>query len=300
MAQVLDCSYSYPGAQAIADYGAAGTIRYLSWQSSKNWHPDQIQSHQDQGLAVGAVWETTASRANAGWQAGNDDAGHANDQADALGWPADRPLYYAVDSDSWAWAVRPYFEGAVSRGRRPVGIYAQYDIIESLVGGGLLQWGWQTAAWSGNGSGSGGSIQGRRLSQHACLFQRVGYVLNQTCDANDILKPDWGQWGAGTEQPTVRIPETMHRLVMTDIRGPDGATLDNGPSWLLTGGFKRWLPSTAYYDILHQAAVDLDPFAEVIDVGHQSHGSRFIALLDLATLQSPDSTPQSVGGNAPG
>lgn len=74
---------------------------------------------------------------------------------------------------------------------RPVGIYGSYRIIEAFTD---LPFRWQCAAWSGNGQGTGGSIQGRRLSQHAHLFQRVGYVLNDTCDVNDLLAADWGGW----------------------------------------------------------------------------------------------------------
>lgn len=300
MRVVLDCSYSYPGAARAADYGAVGMIRYLSHESGKNWSAGQVADCQAHGLGLGAVWETTASRAAQGSAAGHVDAEEANAQADALGWPADRPLYYAVDFDARADQVRGYFEGAARRGGRPVGVYGSYSVIEGVVGGGTSGWGWQCAAWSGSiwqvGEGSGGQIDGRRLSAHAVLFQRVAYVLGGSCDENFVLAADWGQWGAGAEEPEQEDTD-MKRLIVTDVR--NGVP---GPSWLLTGDRKRWLPNVGYYDLLSQAAADHDAARDgaIVNVGQVGAGHWAVALLDLAELEAPEATPQSLGGAAAG
>lgn len=197
--QVVDYSWGRVGggdlshAQAVASSGFVGAMRYLCYPQDgiKRLSPFEVAALHTNGLAIGLVWETTADRAGAGTAAGQQDATEANRQADQLGWPADRPIYYAVDFQASAGAVRPYFAGAQSVGGRPVGIYGHYDLIETFS---YLPFRWQCAAWSGNGSGSGGSIQGRRVSQYAQLYQRLGYVLGDTCDANDVLAPDWGGW----------------------------------------------------------------------------------------------------------
>src|SRR5690606_12653640 len=44
----------------------------------------------------------------------------------------------------------------------------------------------------GDGWGTGGSIEGRRVSAHARIFQRATPVMGGQCDANDVLQPDWG------------------------------------------------------------------------------------------------------------
>src|SRR4029077_5277549 len=69
--------------------------------------------------------------------------------------------------------------------------YGTYDYIEHRGSG------WQCAAWSGNGPGSGGSIEGRRVSSKARLFQRVSQGLGSRCDVNEVLSPNWFQAGAG-------------------------------------------------------------------------------------------------------
>lgn len=195
MPQVVDYSWARPTPQLIRDSGYVGAVRYLSYDPSKNLSPIERDALFTAGLAVGLVWETTASRALGGGPAGAEDAAEAERQADALGWPGDRPLYYAVDFDAVAGGpVTDYFHGATGAARRPVGIYGSYGIVEGIVGSGLVAWGWQAAAWSGGGQGTGGSIEGRRVSAHARLFQRATPVLGGLCDANDVLRPDWGGW----------------------------------------------------------------------------------------------------------
>jgi peptidoglycan hydrolase-like protein with peptidoglycan-binding domain len=191
--QVVDYSWERPSPQLIRDSGYVGAIRYLSYEASKNlsqWERDALWAS---GLAVALVWETTARRPESGFGGGQQDAAEANDQADGLGWPGDRPIYYAVDFQTGpGGAVTDYFHGCNSVGRRPVGVYGTYDVIEGLVGGGIVPWGWQCAAWSGDGWGTGGSIGGRRVSTHARLFQHPVTVMGGMCDANDILQDDWG------------------------------------------------------------------------------------------------------------
>jgi len=202
MADVYDWSWGRVGgsnashALAVKNDGAVGAIRYFCWPSdgAKRLSVQELAALHQVRLPVAPVWETYASRAGDGWSAGVEDALAADAQADALGFPADRPIYYAVDFQAYPSQVLPYFLGVASIARRPWGVYGHYDIIETMVQ--YTPWLWQCAAWSGVGSGSGGSIQGRRLSKHALLFQRVGYVLNGTCDANNVvaLSNDWGGW----------------------------------------------------------------------------------------------------------
>jgi hypothetical protein len=207
MLQVVDYSWARPTPQSIHDAGYFGAIRYLSPDPSKNLSPAERDALWAAGLAVGLVWESTAARPAGGWGAGVEDAQRANDQADWLAWPGDRPLYYAVDYDTGPeGAVTDYFNGANSVGRRPVGAYGSYRVIEGLVGGGTLGWGWQCAAWSGDGWGTGGSIEGRRVSIHARIYQRATPVMGGQCDANDVLQPDWGGWAPAPD------PEVMQAI----------------------------------------------------------------------------------------
>lgn len=222
MLQVVDYSWARPTPQAIRDFGYVGAIRYLSYDASKNLSIAERDALWAAGLAIGLVWETTASRAGAGHGAGVEDAREANRQADWLQWPGDRPLYYAVDYDTGPEAVSAYFHGANSVGGRPVGVYGSYRVIEGIVGGGISPWGWQCAAWSGDGWGTGGSIQGRRVSVHARIFQLAGQVMGGQCDANDVLQPDWGGWApAPTPEDMLRIRAEIDAAMTQVLRQGD-------------------------------------------------------------------------------
>lgn len=221
MAQVVDYSYAHPTASTIADAGYVGAMRYLGWDYGKGARcisPSERDRLFSAGLNLGLVWETTANMTLRGSAGGVTDGQEANRLADSLGYPKDRPIFYAVDFDavgSQVETIREYMEAAATTGR-PVGVYGKYDIVEYFGKRGY-KWLWQCAAWSGFGSGSGGSAyspadggRGRRLSSFSCLYQHVGYVLGNTCDFNDVLKDDWGQWkysGATTTTPTPSLPQ---------------------------------------------------------------------------------------------
>ena len=217
MPEVVDYSWGRVGgnnashAQAVAAAGYVGAMRYLCYPGAgiKQLRADEVAALHANGLAVGVVWETTASRAGDGFAAGQADAQEANRQADAIGFPADRPIYYAVDFDTSADVVRPYFDGARAAGGRPVGVYGSFRVVEGLD----LDWVWQCAAWS----------YGKR-SGKARLFQKVGYVLGQTCDENDVLADDWGGWHPDHPTPTpededvTTLPEVQQEFANQDAR----------------------------------------------------------------------------------
>lgn len=208
MLQVVDYSWARPSPQLIRDTGYVGALRYLSHDPSKNLSPVERDALFAAGLGVGLIWETTARRPSGGFAAGAEDVHHAEAQADRLGWPGDRPLYYAVDFDTGPdGAVTEYFHGINSGARRPTGCYGSYRVIEGIVGGGIAAWGWQCAAWSGDGWGTGGSIGGRRVSIHARLFQHPVPIMGGACDANDVLAGDldWGGWLPQVDPDELRI-----------------------------------------------------------------------------------------------
>lgn len=242
MTQVVDYSWGRVGgndashAQAIADAGYVGAIRYLADRiDAKHVSRGELAQLWGRGLAVGLVWENGAADALGGYQAGRAHAERACRKADDLSFPRHRPIYYAVDTDTTWTYVAAYFDGVCDYHEaigRPVGIYGSYSIIESARNDeARITFHWQCAAWSGNGTGTGGSIQGRRVSIHAELFQRFGYVLSDTCDANDVLGTainlfaDWGGYNPSHEYPTptpgdteVDIAELRQELVNQDTR----------------------------------------------------------------------------------
>ncbi len=239
MSQVVDYSWARPNPAAIAAAGYIGAVRYLATDDPANagkiLRQPELAALHAAGLAVAVVWETTANRAGEGYAPGAGDAQAADRMADTLGWPADRPIYYAVDFQASPGQVDAYFQGVASAARRPWGVYGHYGIIEAYAG--RTRYLWQCAAWSGQGAGTGGSIDGRRLSAHAVLYQRVGYVLGDTCDANDVLAPDWGGWHPNLT-PTVEddMPYSEDDLVRIVGRAIDEARVARQPAQVTLDG----------------------------------------------------------------
>jgi Peptidase family M23/Rv2525c-like, glycoside hydrolase-like domain len=150
------------------------------------------------GLKLALVWETTAARAGADFEAGVA-AKAAEAQADALGYPADAVIFYAVDYETTPTVVTPYFTGINSVAKRPVGVYGGVKIIDGLVGT-LANYGWQTIAWSAG-----------KVSAKACLLQNV---FKGDYDTSKVLGPfpAWNKAAPEPEPEPVRVPVTTGKL----------------------------------------------------------------------------------------
>lgn len=198
MGDVVDYSWARPAPSELRRRGYTGAIRYLSHETGKNLSARERDALWAEGIACGLVWESSAGRPLDGFAAGADDAREANRQADALGWPDWVPLAYAVDFDPTGrlGTITGYFQGVLSAGGRPVGVYGAYALMESLAQlshqGRRIECYWQCAGWSGSGEGSGGTIRlddgsRRRVSRHACLYQDIAETRHAGEDHNHVL-----------------------------------------------------------------------------------------------------------------
>jgi hypothetical protein len=194
-----DHSWGRPGAQAIKDAGYLGVMRYLGDPANgRNISKPELDSYHAIGLRVGLVWESAANHVLTGFTGGTADGPDANYWADQIGVPEDHLIIgTTVDFDATLDQLRgpiaDYAKGFSRNSKRPQQPYGSYTTLETLCGElNLFPCGWQTAGWSGSGSGSGGSYlcgdgSYRRVSRYACMFQDIGYVLNDTSDHNGIL-----------------------------------------------------------------------------------------------------------------
>jgi hypothetical protein len=212
MTIVIDIAWDRPTVAQIQATGATGVLRYLSSDPTKNLTAAEVHDYHAAGLAVGTVWETTASRATQGYQAGIDDGNVADGQRQQVGLPADHPIYAAVDTDTdWA-SCADYFRGfAAVIGQQRTGVYGGFRVVEGAYGDGyrLL---WQTLAWSGG-----------QVSKHACLYQDGRTVLSGNADVNQVLAADWGQYPHPTPaEADVNLTDKMPSYA--GIKQPNGTT----------------------------------------------------------------------------
>lgn len=203
MAQAVDYSFSHPSPWEIVKAGYVGAIRYLGWDFGRGPRcisQAEYDALRNAGLAVDLVWETNADMVLRGAPGGAVDGAEAARLCRLLHHQFF--VYVAIDFDispaqmPTANAYLDAFMGAWN-----AEFYGKYTVIEAK------QTGWQCCAWSGVGSGSGGSLQGRRLSRHARLYQLLGYVMNNRCDANEVLGPR-GNYAIGTDAPVATKPAT--------------------------------------------------------------------------------------------
>lgn len=149
----IDFGWRTVSARAASDMGVQFVASYLSNDRSKNWTPAMINTYHAMGRGTICVWENAATRALAGYAAGRADASAALRQEQTLGVPVSAPIYFAVDFDETphqAGAVASYFRGINSiLGVARTGAYGGYGTIDRLFNSGLIQFGWQTYAWSG-------------------------------------------------------------------------------------------------------------------------------------------------------
>ena len=180
---VLDYSTARPSAAAIKASGYAGVIRYLSVAPNPKIIEDSERAaFEAAGLAYALVWETTAGRAAAGAGAGATDGARA--AAAAPWWPADRPIYAAVDYQAVGaqiTAAVDYVLAFAHTSGHPAGVYGSYYVVEAAAGRGV-PYRWQTLAWSDG-----------KISPRIQLLQTSGGTAFPDTDLNLVYAPDWGQ-----------------------------------------------------------------------------------------------------------
>jgi hypothetical protein len=201
MAEGVDYSFDKPGPAALQAAGKTFACLYVSDSASgKNMTPAEVRALHAAGIAVVAVYQTSR-----GFMIGSAaDGRHAATAGLALarscGMPADRPLYFALDTEpallsSADWSrVRAFCDGAAAvLGRGRVGVYGGLDAIERLVPD-AAPWGWQTRAWSVRDGAVVWSPKAH-IQQYDLGPSGLGFAaFGGTVDLDRSTRSDFGQW----------------------------------------------------------------------------------------------------------
>jgi hypothetical protein len=241
--KVADYSWARPGPTTLKNLGFVGIMRYLSYEPGKNLSAGERDSFHNAGLGIGLVWESTANRPIYGASAGAADGAVANQQANALGLPLDRPIYFAMDTDYRRAdfpVIAAYFRAAKERiGGRPIGAYIGADFIDWAKPAGVIDYGWIAGAfsWSHEFWKGGGTLP---YTPHANLIQLPQLILNGTVDENHTLKDDYGQWpfsGSSAWTPTGKTPEQIEEEELMAAKDEIIAAINNAVNTL--GGWEN-------------------------------------------------------------
>jgi hypothetical protein len=207
MSKVIDYSFSRPSVSALKSYGAIAVCRYLSWLPNgkclSKGEADQLIAG---GLSIVSNWEYRGSWADfsGGAASGRPHAVEASRQHLACGGPGGAPIYFSTDWDvtpSQMPTVADYYRGVASViGPPRVGAYGGYNVIKYLFDHNVIDWGWQTYAWSAG-----------RWDPRAQLRQvQNGITIGGAdCDRNESMTADFGQWEQKAAVPEVELKDPI-------------------------------------------------------------------------------------------
>lgn len=173
----VDYSFARPPLAEIKAAGYTAVGRYLGGTADKQLTRAEARRIHRKGLGIFLVFEGAANRALGGKTSGVLDAHSALTAANALGFPATCPIFFAVDFDATPDQVRAYFEGVKSILGDRSGVYGGIKITEGLRD--LIPYRWQTAAWSAG-----------QVDPEAHLYQRLQMTHPiGGCDEDVICHP---------------------------------------------------------------------------------------------------------------
>lgn len=188
-AQGIDFAWSCP-----SPIGHSFGISYFSPDLSKNWTRGCVNAYHAAHAATVPVYESGQFEAQAGFNAGFNDAFRARRQARGVGEPDNRPIPYAVDCDCAGRTLVSYFQGAdagtasILHVSHSVAVsltnaYGGYYQIRYLFNAGVVgHTNWQTYAWS----------VGQWLPPSIAPLEQ--YLNASAVDYDRALLPDYGQW----------------------------------------------------------------------------------------------------------
>lgn len=233
----LDFSWARPNPALIKSQGYDFVIRYVDFPgaSGKGLTKPEYDGYLAANFGVGLIFESTSGRALEGINAGIQDGMQCLVQAELLGWPEDKPYYFAVDFDATPAnfpAIDAYLTGAARAiGSSLIGVYGSYSVIEHCFSANTAAYFWQTYAWSGGA-----------ISTHHNIFQYQNGVnlsdgslvdLNTASNTNSgVLMP--------TQPSTLTVDELnnaiMAREALRALASGDYNTVQKALMVLRAGG----------------------------------------------------------------
>ncbi len=226
---ISGCDYSdaRPSPASLRSMGYHFVVRYLSGDpgGSKDLSASEAKSLTAAGLDIAVVWETTGTDARDGYNQGIGDAKGAKSEAESVGQPSSRPIYFAIDFDAEsgdAASIKEYFKGVASvLGLSRTGVYGGYYIVNDLLNAKLVTFAWQTYAWSYG-----------KWDSRAQLRQTQNGVDHDQLDADEAMAADFGQWGPNaptTAKYAAQFVKQSFPLASTALDMVEGQTI---PSYI--------------------------------------------------------------------
>jgi hypothetical protein len=171
--------------------------RYLVPSGWKRLTKEEAEAISAAGLQIVSVFETSASRALGGRNAGIADGTAAKQAAYTVGQPAGSRIYFAVDFDatpSQMGAVLDYIKAASEATPEFLtGVYGSAAVVEAAMSAGVCSGFWQTYAWS-----KGRKAEGVHIYQYDNGPKGLGQGIHGVNVDLDTGSADMGWWNTLT------------------------------------------------------------------------------------------------------
>jgi LysM repeat protein len=227
---MIDCASTIT--QQIAATLKQNNIAFVGRYLHTGWKGltlPEAKTIQDAGLNIISVFETNPTYTGYfSHDQGVTDANTAYQFAQSLNQPEGTAIYFTVDFDAQVKdfaAILNYFQGLKDTlTSYKIGCYGSYNVVQLIQSKKLVDYFWQTYAWS-----SGQHAKGLHLFQYKNDISQYGLNL----DLDQIENADCGSWNNSTLSTFVDNPggtspflTTVQVIAKTDIRQqPDHSSL---------------------------------------------------------------------------
>lgn len=202
LAHGYDFSWAQIGGDQVKAGGGSFVVRYLGGNASLT-PVERDNLHRD-GVAILLIYETAADEAEHP-ERGRQDALNALAQARGLGYPDECALFFADDhNDPDVSQEVGYSQGTSTVETVPErgGMYSGGNVLDAVIGGGILRFGWGVGTWFSVGEDGNGNVVNPH--PHAHLIQlantkqpEIPGIDPGTYDTNLLYQPipAWGPNG---------------------------------------------------------------------------------------------------------
>lgn len=206
MSRGIDYSFAHIDSHAIKLAGYDFVVRYVGANTGKCITKAEYDAHRAAGLGVALVFEAGAADALLGAEKGHLHGIEANEYADRIGFPRNRPIYFACDFDDRGYSytydrLATYFEAVHGASVREIGVYGSSRVCDWFRARGG-KWAWQTVAWSG-----GTVSKSAQLLQQVTHHAQIAGTSLHSYDDNLALAADFGQDNAHVVPPVPPAPK---------------------------------------------------------------------------------------------
>ncbi|WP_379150868.1 glycoside hydrolase domain-containing protein [Paenibacillus sp. sgz5001063] len=203
MAKGFDCAAPLTKtlAKRFREDGYEFVCRYLVPSGWKRLTRAEAAAISAAGLQIVSVYETTASRALGGRDAGLADGAAAAQTAIAVGQPEGSRIYFAVDFDASASQMASVIQYIKAAGEASpkfrTGVYGSAAVVEAVMAAKACTGFWQTYAWS-----RGRKAEGIHIYQYDNGPKGLGQPIHGVNVDMNLSSGDAGWWNTLTTVPS--------------------------------------------------------------------------------------------------